>query len=85
MLRSVHFLKRSTLDLLYKLTVRSVIDYGLVVYYSTLSSAQLARLNQIQYRAAKLCTGALHWTSQSKIESELGWESLYERGKFLGL
>ena len=45
----------------------------------------MARLNQIQYRATKLCTGALHWTSQSKIESELGWESLYERGKFLGL
>ena len=31
-LRSVKFLHRNTLDLLYKLTIRSVIDYGLIVY-----------------------------------------------------
>ena len=32
-LRSVKFLQRSTLDLLYKLTVRSVVDYGLFIFY----------------------------------------------------
>ena len=33
-LRSVHYLDRQTLDLLYKLTVRSQIDYGLHVFFS---------------------------------------------------
>ena len=84
-LRSVRFLNRSTLDVLYKLTVRSVIDYSLVLYYHTLSATQVAKLNQIQYRAAKLCTGALHFTSQEKLNTELGWEDLGTRAEFLGL
>ena len=84
-LRSVKFLSRTTLDLLYKLTVRSIVDYGLTIYYHQLKQTELSRLNQIQYRAAKLCTGALHLTSQIKLESELGWESLSTRANFLGL
>ena len=63
-LRSIKYLDRSTLDILYKVTVRSVIEYGLIVYYSTLKQTEISRLNQIQYRAAKLCTGALHFTCQ---------------------
>ena len=84
-LRSVRFLNRSTLDLLYKLTVRSVIDYGLTIYFHTLKQTEIFRLNQLQYRAAKLCTGALHFTSQEKLEANLGWESLSTRADFLGL
>ena len=84
-LRHAKFLNRSTLDLLYKITVRSVIDYGLVVYYQTLTSTEKARLDQVQYRAAKLCTGAMHYTSQSKLEQDLGWESISDRANFLGL
>ena len=41
-LRSVKLLSRQTLDLLYKLTVRSVIDYALPVYYKTLKQTELA-------------------------------------------
>ena len=33
----------NTLDLLYKLTIRSVMDYGLIVYGSTLKASDLAR------------------------------------------
>ena len=84
-LRSVKFLNRKTLDLLYKLTVRSVIDYGLVIYFHTLKVTEVARLNQVQYRAAKLCTGALHLTSQAKLEADLGWETISTRAEFLGL
>ena len=84
-LRSVKYLDRSTLDLLYKLTVRSVIDYGLVVYYNSLKSAEICRFRQIQYRAAKLCTGTLHLTSQASLENDLAWESLDDRALFLGL
>ena len=83
-LRHSKFLNRLTLDLLYKITVRSVIDYGLVVYYQTLTSTEKARLDQVQYRAAKLCTGAMHFTSQSKLEQDLGWESISDRANFLG-
>ena len=84
-LRSVKFLDRSTLDLLYKLTVRSVLEYGVVVYYHSLNSCQLKRLSQVQYRAAKLCTGALHYTSQEKLEKDLAWEPLNIRAESLGL
>ena len=46
-LRSVNILNRQTLDLLYKLTVRSVIDYALPVYYKSLTQSQIGRLENI--------------------------------------
>ena len=84
-LRSVKELNRSTLDLLYKLTVRSVIDYCMPVYYGNLKVSEINRLDQIQYRAAKLVTGALHFSSKLKLNIELGWESLKVRYECLGL
>ena len=70
---------------MYKLTVRSVIDYALPVYCKTLNQTEIARLEQIQYRAAKLVTGALHLTSKDKLNSELGWETIQKRSELLGL
>ena len=84
-MRSVVQLSRTTLDLLYKLTVRSVIDYGLVVYGTTLKQVDLDRLEKLQYAAAKLVTGALHLTSREKLNSELGWETIKTRIDYLGL
>ena len=84
-LRSVKFLSRTTLDILYKLTVRSVIDYSLILYFHSLRVTEVARLEQIQYRAAKLCTGALHFTNKDKLNAELGWESISTRAEFLGI
>ena len=84
-LRSVKNLKRGTLDVLYKLTVRSVLDYSLPVYYNHLKQSDIARLEQIQYKAAKLVTGALHYTSKDKLNAELGWESIQDRSQILGL
>ena len=43
--------------------------YGLVIYYHSLTLPQAARLSQIQNRAAKLCTGTLHFTNQVKLAS----------------
>ena len=43
-LRSVKILSRQTLDLLYKITVRSVIDYSLPVYFNTLKKTEIMRL-----------------------------------------
>ena len=53
-LRSVQYLSRSTLDLLYKLTVRSQIDYGLHIFFHSLKQTEIRRLSQVQYRAGKL-------------------------------
>ena len=75
----------STLDLLYKLTVRSVIDYCMPVYFGNLKVSDINRLDKIQYRAAKLVTGALHLSSKQKLNVELGWESLKVRFECLGL
>ena len=84
-LRSVKMLKRGTLDLLYKITVRSVIDYALPLYGNNLKQSDLARLEQLQYRAAKVVTGAFHLTSRERLNVELGWENIKTRIKFLGL
>ena len=84
-LRSVKMLNRKTLDVLYKVIVRSVIDYALPIYANTLKQTDLARLERVQYRAAKLVTGALHFTSKEKLNLELGWESIKKRIEFLGL
>lgn len=84
-LRRVHYLQRSTLDVLYKVTVRSVLDYGLMLYFNDLSQCQKKQISQVQYRAAKLTTSTVHGTSQVKLEKELGWESIQERVNNLGL
>ena len=51
---SVAYLSRSTSDILYKLQICSVIDYGLCIYYSNLKQSDIYRPNQIQYRPGKL-------------------------------
>ena len=84
-LRSVKGLSRKTLDILYKLTVRSVLDYGLPIYYNNLRQTEIRRLQQLQYRAGKVVCGALHFTSQVKLEKELGWETIGARADILGL
>ena len=84
-LRSIHYIQQKTLDLLYKVLFRSFIDYVLPVYYHSLNVSQKKRLSQIQYRACKLCTGALHLSSQLKLELEMGWIAIEKRADFLSL
>ena len=48
-LRKIKFLNRKTLDLLYKVIVRSIIDYALPIYANTLKLSEIARLEKIQY------------------------------------
>ena len=84
-LRSVSQLNRSTLDILYKLIIRSIIDYGLMLYYFNLNLNDKKRLDTLQYRAAKITTGAPQLSSSLKLNIELGWETINDRAKFLGL
>ena len=71
--------------MLYKVTIRSVIDYALPIYANTLKQTEIARLERLQYRAAKVVTGALHFSSKDKLNVELGWESIQKLIEFLGL
>jgi hypothetical protein len=65
-LQKFKFLKRNTLDLLYKITVRSEIYYAFL-FANNLKLTDLVRLDRRQYRAAKLVTGALHFTSREEL------------------
>ena len=84
-LKHIKLLQRHTLDVLYKIIVRSVLDYGLPIYFNSLSLSDKERLERIQYNAAKLVTGALPCTSRVKLYEELGWETIQQRADFLGL
>ena len=53
--------------MLYKVMVRSVIDFALPVYYHSLKMSDKNRLEQVQYKGAKLATGALHGSGSGKI------------------
>ena len=46
---------------------------------------EIKRLENLQYRAAKVVTGALNFTSKERLFVELGWETIADRTKFLGL
>ena len=78
-------LNRKTLDVLYKITVRSVIDYALPVYYHSLKVVEKAKLDKIQYAAAKVVTGVYKQASRLKFNEELAWEEIKTRADFLGL
>ena len=84
-LRRIFYLQRKTLEMLYKVTVRSVIDFALPVYYHSLKLSDKNKLEQIQYKGAKLASGALHGTSMIKLNSELGLESIATQADFLSL
>ena len=84
-LRRVKLLTRATLDVLYKVTVRSVIDYGLPLFYNSLKITDKARLDKVQYTAGKIVTGALNLTSKHKLDEDLAWENIQTRADFLGL
>ena len=50
-----------------------------------LKLTQISRLENIQYQAAKLVTGAFHYSSREKLNKELGWESIEKRSDLLSL
>ena len=60
-------LSRQCLDVLYKLHVRSSIDYAIVVFGPSLNVQQLRKLDSLNYRAARLVTGALKFTNSVKL------------------
>ena len=65
MIYKVRELNRKTLDMMYKMHVRSCIDYCLPVYGPSLSATQVNKLDQLQYRAARMATMAMKFTREN--------------------
>ena len=84
-IQRVKDLSRKTLDILFKLQIRSIIDYCLPVFGPSLSKKQIAKLNKIQYRAARIAAQVPKCASASKLYCDLGWETIEDRIKFLSL
>ena len=65
--------------------VRSILDYALPVYGPALDQNQIAKLEKIQYLAARIATSTPKCSSTEKLDKDLGWESVSNRIKFLSI
>ena len=78
-----------TLDQMYKALVRSHLDYCDIIYHiaPTINPPSLLptfislmeKLERVQYQAALAITGAWQGSNCSKLNEELGWETLSDR------
>ena len=76
------YLARDVLDQLYKLYVRSHLDYSDIIYYRNDPDFRLDftnKLEAIQYSAALAVSGAWHGTIRQKPYEKLRWESFHHR------
>ena len=83
------YLPRNTLNELYKLYARPHLDYGDVIYHIPAKVCEFSqniilpnlmeKLESVQYSAALAVIGTWRGTSQDKLCTELGWESLSSR------
>lgn len=70
-----HMFDGRSLEIRYNLFVRPIFDYADVVC-SNASEQDLNKLEQLQYRAGRIVTGAIKCTSKEKVYDELCWTSL---------
>lgn len=75
---------RSCLKTVYVALIRSVLDFGCVVYQSATKS-NLEKLDAVQYQALRICCGAVRSTPVSALQVELGEMSLSFRRLQLSL
>ena len=83
------YLPKKTLELIYKLFIRSHFDYCDVIYHvpnihdmhtsSNSLHTLMESIERIQYHAALAITGTWQGSSRNKLYEELGWESLADR------
>ena len=67
---------------IYKALIRSILDYGCEAFNSASDSLK-ASLDSVQYKALKICTGAIKGTSLESLQVECGDPSLELRRDFL--
>ena len=70
---------RHSLITIYKSFMRPHLDYGDKTYCQPNNESFTLKIERIQYKAALAITGAIKGTSESKLYSELGFESLKSR------
>jgi hypothetical protein len=73
-------LPRSALERIYTTMIRPIIEYGDIVY-DNLTISQSEKLEQLQRRAALICTGGYKHTEHRVLLNELGWDTLKNRRK----
>ncbi len=71
-------LTRKTLDTLHKSLVRSCLEYADIVWDGC-DETDNDLLEQPQYEAARLVTGAIKGTSRERLLNEVAWVKLKER------
>ena len=71
-------LDRKTLDILYKSYIRSIIEYGSIVY-ADCSQADSQKLELLQKQAIRIITGCTLSTSSGKLYKERCLETLKSR------
>ena len=76
--RCQNILPRSCKDMLYKTTIRPVLDYGDIIYDPCLKSESDV-IEKFQRKAALVCSGAFRITSNERLLNELGWEKMETR------
>ena len=59
--------------------MRSLIDYGDVIYDQLQNESFCEKLESVQYKATLAITGAMQGNSRDKLYQELGLESLKSR------
>ena len=70
---------------IYKAFLRSLFDYGDIIYDQTQNKSFCEKLESVQYKAAFTITGAIQGTSRDKIYQELALGSLKLRRWYKGL
>ena len=55
------------------------------VYGPRLNNIQIDKLDKLQYRAARITTMAMKFTSKQKLYEDLGWECIAKRIQLLSL
>ena len=78
--RCQNILHRSCKEMLYKTTIRPVLDYGDIMYDPCLKSESEA-IEKFQRKAALVCTGAFRITSNERLLNELGWVKKWRRAE----
>ncbi len=69
---------RAALEICYKSFIRSVLEYGDVIY-DNCNIGDKDHLESVQLEAARLVTGAKKRTSHESLYKELGWQTLSQR------
>ena len=72
-------LSRKQLLTIYKIFVRSYLDYADIIYDKAFNSAFKEKLKKVQYSATLTFTGAIKGTSREGLYKKRGLESLCDR------